>query len=648
MITQNQRNRAHRDVDMIFKELFPEHGMKERKEQTALCHSMLDAMFDSSLMLSDAGTGIGKTYAYLVAAVVFHKYLIAAGEPRQPIVISTASVALQEAIQKEYLPFLSKLLISAGYITWSLASIVRKGKGRYVCDKRLQNRIKAINLEKKNKRDTEALLSLKTCLDMDQVEHLSSFDRRLVAVPHICDCESQCRYNRFLEDAASDKYLFQICNHNLLLADAMHTRHGRHPILRPYCALIVDEAHKLPAAARQMFGRTLGQEDVISLFNGLKAERYHLAAQNLIAAMQPILKGIAAETEEAIVAFEQKRVRVLKNALKSLESIRRMIGDALNKITRRELMRMITTLKVFIDADSDVILYIDQDEYQRPVLCAAAADLSTQMERSLWSMELPVLLTSGTLAVGGDFSRFKAEACIDQDAGLVEVISPSPFEYEKNCLLYVPYRAPYPSKDDTQKLYYQALTRHIAELLQASRGHALVLFNSYDAMAAVHGMLKEHWLPYPIFAMARNDPTVTGRFKMSGNGILLATGAAWEGMDFPGDIVSLLIIPRLPFPIPDAFSDHLKDQYPTLKEFIHAVALPDMQIKLRQGVGRAIRLETDTCVVAVLDDRASRGCRYHEAMLDALPEMPMTGLREEVADFLRQKKSPEYFCVKAG
>jgi len=501
-------------------------------------------------------------------------------------------------------------------------------------------------METKNQRDMDALLSLRKCLDMDRVEHLSNYDRRRVAVPHICDCEQQCRYKRFLENAASDKYIFQICNHNLLLADAMYTRLSRHPILRPYCTLIVDEAHKLPAAARQIFGRTLGQDDVFSLIQSLKNEQFHREAQYIYTAMGPVLEGIGAETETAIEAFEKNRLRLLKNGLKALELVRRMVGDDLSHIARKELVRIISTMHVFIDGSNDIILYMDRDEYQRPMLCAAAADLATQMERCLWSMQLPILLTSGTLAVDADFSRFKEEAYLENTARLVETVSLSPFKYEANCLLYVPYRAPYQGKRDSQKQYYRALARSIEKLLLSSYGHALVLFNSYDAMAAVHNLLKEFGLPYAIFAMARNDPTVTARFKQSGNGVLLATGAAWEGMDFPGDIVSMLIIPRLPFPIPDAFSDHLREQYASLKEFIHAVAIPDMQIKLRQGFGRAIRLETDTCVVAVLDERATIGSRYHNAMKAALPDMPMAGLIENVRDFLQQKKAPAYFSRK--
>ena len=151
MISSANRTKAHEDVDYIFKELFPQCGMKERQGQTSLCHEMLDAMFGAKIMLSDAGTGIGKTYAYLTAAVIFHKYRMEAGESWQPIAISTASVALQEAIHREYIPFLSKLLIEARYLTHPMESVIRKGKSRYVCDERLIKRLNAVNLQKKNK-----------------------------------------------------------------------------------------------------------------------------------------------------------------------------------------------------------------------------------------------------------------------------------------------------------------------------------------------------------------------------------------------------------------------------------------------------------------------------------------------------------------
>ena len=118
---------------------------------------------------------------------------------------------------------------------------------------------------------------------------------------------------------------------------------------------------------------------------------------------------------------------------------------------------------------------------------------------------------------------------------------------------------------------------------------------------------------------------------------------AGRGVDFPGDMVSSLIWARLPFPVPDPLSEAEKEQYATLQEYIQAVVVPEMQKKLRQGCGRAIRTETDTCVISILDCRAVPEGRYHHAALDALPPMPMTRRIEDVAMFIREKKSPEYF-----
>ena len=119
--------------------------------------------------------------------------------------------------------------------------------------------------------------------------------------------------------------------------------------------------------------------------------------------------------------------------------------------------------------------------------------------------------------------------------------------------------------------------------------------------------------------------------------------AVWEGFDFPGDCVSLLIIPRLPFAVPDALKEKERENHPSLRLFIRAVVVPEMQIKLKQGFGRAIRTETDTCVVAILDERAAQGKRYFEDMLAALPEMRITSSPQEVEEFIRQVKSDDYF-----
>ena len=150
-------------------------------------------------------------------------------------------------------------------------------------------------------------------------------------------------------------------------------------------------------------------------------------------------------------------------------------------------------------------------------------------------------------------------------------------------------------------------------------------------------------LRWPIITMNRSAVYTVGQFKRSPGAVLLATGAAWEGFDFPSDAVSMLIIPRLPFPQPDAIRERERKNYPTLREYIRAVVVPEMQIKLKQGFGRAIRTETDTCAVAILDERACAGGRYHDDVLAALPEMRRTSNIQEIRQFIHSVKDADYF-----
>lgn len=194
-------------------------------------------------------------------------------------------------------------------------------------------------------------------------------------------------------------------------------------------------------------------------------------------------------------------------------------------------------------------------------------------------------------------------------------------------------------------MYFNELTAELVGLIKAASGHALVLFTSYAAMSAVKERLREESLPFPLLTLGRNAPHIIEQFRHTSGAVLLATGAAWEGFDFPGDCVSLLVIPRLPFAYPDAWKERELEKYSSLRAFIHEVAVPEMQIKLRQGFGRAIRTESDTCVIAILDERACRGRRYAQAVSEALPEMRRTGSLREVTRFLREKKPESYFEV---
>ena len=637
MIYQNRQD-AHKDIDHIFKDLLPVQGMPERPEQIALSHRMLEAMQDGGIALCDAGTGIGKTYAYLVAGIVFHGPLSS-----RPVLVSTSSIALQKAVRDEYLPFLSTVLAKDGIITEPIQAVIRKGKSHYVCDQRLERRLCQLDLRKKNWRAGNALLSLREKLDLDEAPRLSGYDRERVCVPKVCDCGREgCRYRTFLDSCDGGQYPFQIYNHNLLLADAIHRGTGRQPILPDSLAIIIDEAHKLPETARQMFGVTLRAEDIQSLIHDLRREKYLLAADALADTSRLFLRKLERPHNPDKRFSEYARLLVAPN--RALTVVRKQVNPLLTPATRRRLEKLASTVALFSEGRPDMVFYLAEDARDTVMLCATVADLTAQLQSTLWSQPRPIILTSGTLAVGSDFHRFREEAGLLEDSRVTESVSLSPFDYRENCLLYVPQFPP----GQRNEAYYDKLTNEIALLLDAAHGHALVLFTSYAAMSAVKERLTAKDLLWPLFTLGRNAGHTTAQFKASPGSVLLATGAAWEGFDFPGDCVSLLVIPRLPFARPDALKEKEREAFPNLHSFIQAIVVPEMQIKLKQGFGRAIRTETDTCVVAILDERSTPGQRYFEDVQTALPDMRITDSLQEVEAFIRSVKGPDYFREGGG
>ncbi len=431
MNTNDNRQNAHNEIDHIFQDLFPTRNMAERPEQAALCHRMLDAMVEGGIALCDAGTGIGKTYAYLVAGTVYSRFRAACGLERKPILVSTSSIALQTAARDEYLPLLSDVLTEDGMIAHPLQAVIRKGKSHYVCDMRLEQRLGQLDLRKKNWKAGAALLSLRGQLDMDEATHLSHYDRERVCVPQICDCQREdCRYRAFLEDCDSGRYLFQICNHNLLLADAIHRGSGRKPILPDACALVVDEAHKLPETARQMFGVTLAAEDIRALTHSLRGERFLLAAEVLTDSAKSLLRKLDRLPEGK--PFDQY-AKSLAAPERSLTVIDRQLHGLLTPATRRRLKNVSSTVSLFHQGHPDIVFYTEEDTHGGTMLCATIADLTAQLRHTLWQQERPAVLTSATLAVGKDFRRFKEETGLLTDSRVTESVALSPFDYQRNC-----------------------------------------------------------------------------------------------------------------------------------------------------------------------------------------------------------------------
>ena len=628
---------SHRMAEKIFREILPRHGMAVREEQIALCHEVLDTLYNKEISLCEAGVGTGKTLAYLVGCILWQMHR--PERMKLPIVISTSSVALQDAILTEYLPELSDVLLDEGIITAPTTAVVRKGKERFVCDARLAERASLV--QPSRKRQKNSLHIAENILDMDHIPELSRYDRCRICVPQSCprDCfmRLDCRYQQYLRD--SMKPDIQICNHNYLLADASHRLEDRPLLLRSYQALVVDEAHKLPDAARQMYTETLSPHNMDELCLLLQQAHYKDFARQLRTAFLALsfsctqgLSKLRRKVSDPFVLTPFRRaalidcIALLQNA-GGLPDVPRYL---LNRLGEAESL-----LRLFLLEVPTRILYIDYDADGQPTFCAASSRVPQLLRSALWNTREPAILISGTLAAAGDFSHTEQLLGLTTYRPLRHFRADSPFNYKKKCLLYFPPRI-------KMQMDNRRMAEEIFRLVDACHGHALVLFTSYRQMAEVKALTDGRW-PYPTFQAWRNGGRVIQQFKESGNGVLFAACSCWEGIDFPGDMVSLLIILKLPFPIPDPVSDYERQKYPALQEYIAVEIIPEMQKKLRQGFGRAIRTEQDSCVVALLDERAAPGEKYHNAALAALPACPTTSKIEDVQQFIRGQKHPDYF-----
>ena len=294
-----------------------------------------------------------------------------------PIVISTSSVALQDAILTEYLPDLSTVLLGEGIIREPITAVVRKGKERFVCDARLAERTALV--QPSRKRQKNSLRIAENILDMDHIPELSRYDRCRICVPQSCprDCfmRLDCRYQQYLRD--SMKPDIQICNHNYLLADASHRIEDRPLLLRSYQALVVDEAHKLPDVARQMYTETLSETDINDLCLQLQQAHYLHLAQRLRSAFLAFSiscgQNLSGLRRKDSVSFTLTPFR--REALADCIAILQYAGAILGmpRYLRHRLGEAESFFRLFLLEVPTRILYIDYDADGTPHFAPPAA-----------------------------------------------------------------------------------------------------------------------------------------------------------------------------------------------------------------------------------------------------------------------------------
>ena len=270
--------------------------------------------------------------------------------------------------------------------------------------------------------------------------------------------------------------------------------------------------------------------------------------------------------------------------------------------------------------------------------------MKDSLRSSLWTtFNTHFALTSGTMKDDTGFSFFKDElgitGCLDQYS-VSEFSCESPFDYRNHTRLYISEDTPIPDMRDPE--YIPAIAREVVKLVKATHGHTAVLFTSYKALNAVFNLVQDELKAYPLIKMSRSNKTAITQFKNSGNGVLFASGSMWEGVDCAGDILSSVIIVRLPFPLRSQTMEFKKSNCGSTKEFVQKYAVPQMIIKLRQGAGRLIRNETDTGVLAILDARAAQDGAYRTRVLNTLRKYPLASSISDVASFIDSVKDESY------
>ncbi len=348
----------------------------------------------------------------------------------------------------------------------------------------------------------------------------------------------------------------------------------------------------------------------------------------------------------------------MKNMIKALEQLPPFYQERSSQTMRLQNLKkrcreLADKLTVFLNSDN-YICWMEKRENGRLALCAVPMELEQMLYRDIWSRPIPVIITSGTMSVRGDFTHFKKTTGISfmPLSKITETSKPSPFDFQSNGLLYIPERMPFPNIRDDR--YIQAVMGEIIQIVSATHGHTLILFTSYWLMEKVFYGLKEQLSDYPLFLMGRGRLDVINSFRRSGNGVLFASDSAGEGIDLAGDILSSLIVVKLPFPVPDSVMEYQRNQYTSscfgddadFDLYRRDIIIPEMLIKLRQWFGRGIRREQDTAVFSILDSRASLRGRYRTEILNTLPAMPVTDRLADVADFIIRKKTDSYFMDK--
>ncbi len=612
-------------------------GFQVRPQQQAMLEAVTEAIETNGSVVIEAGTGVGKTFAYLLPA------FLSGGK----VIVSTGSKTLQDQLFLKDLPLVKKALKS------SVQTALLKGRANYLCKHRM--RLAQFEGRFKDKKSISHLRKIDDWAFVTQsgdVSELSSVPRDAEVWPLVtstadnclgaeCDDYQECHVVVARREAQEADIV--VVNHHLFFADLALKEDGFGEILPSANAIILDEAHQLPEIASTFFSDTLSSRQLLELSRDATAECLESASdmadlRTLLASLEKVVMDFRLAMDKPGLREPWYKIRDKAPIQRELENLTDVIDALLEQLKMaserskgllacyERLFVMSSHLQNFKKPKPETVQWYET--YTRSfTLTSTPLEIAEPFRKQLDSYPCAWILTSATLAVGQNFEHFTKRIGLDEPKTL---LLDSPFDYWHNALLYAPPNMPEPQQHD----FVSRLVEESIPVINACKGRTFMLFTSYRALNQAAELLKTE-IEYPILVQGdTSQAEMIQRFKDHGNAVLLGTSTFWEGVDVRGDALRCVIIDKFPFASPG--DPVLEARIKSIREQggnpFGDYQLPQAVIAMKQGVGRLIRDEKDKGVLMICDPRL-RTKSYGRVFLESLPRVPRTTKREVTERF---------------